>query len=218
MARIIGTAVWLLAGRHDNTGRHFRRSLRRCAAFSSTRTARCSISRRRGRPSCATWRWRRPAATRRWRRNCLVAGGLDRETGKVRAGSVIGAGTSERHRAPVATRRWTRMPFVGTRGGASTAIFHAHGASRIACRSRAWPRRWPNSTRLGLVMGVATNDSTEAAKACARRHRHRPLPAAYLRLRFGGERAKPAPDLVHAFAEITGLAPAEIVVVGDNVA
>ncbi len=33
-------AVWLLSGRHDNTGRPGERTLRRCTAFSSTRMAR----------------------------------------------------------------------------------------------------------------------------------------------------------------------------------
>jgi phosphoglycolate phosphatase len=64
-------------------------------------------------------------------------------------------------------------------------------------------------------MGVATNDATLAAKAALANLGL----SQYLPFVFGYDsvtRAKPAPDMVLAFARDAGLEPAEIAVVGDN--
>jgi phosphoglycolate phosphatase len=67
----------------------------------------------------------------------------------------------------------------------------------------------------GIVMGVATNDATEAAAAA--------IAAlgldAYLPHVFGYDSVrhpKPAPDIVLASAAVTGVDPSDIAVVGDN--
>jgi phosphoglycolate phosphatase len=67
----------------------------------------------------------------------------------------------------------------------------------------------------GYRLGLATNDSADGAE--------RTLSALGVRELFDAvygydsvERPKPAPDVVHAFAQKTGLAPAEIAFVGDN--
>jgi len=64
-------------------------------------------------------------------------------------------------------------------------------------------------------MGVATNDTTSAAKASlASTGMGRYLP--YILGYDAVERAKPAPDMVEAFARASGIPTTEIVVVGDN--
>jgi phosphoglycolate phosphatase len=67
----------------------------------------------------------------------------------------------------------------------------------------------------GHVLGVATNDSLESAE--------RQLAAVGARDRFAFvagydsvARPKPAPDVVHAFAAVTGLAPGRVAVIGDS--
>jgi phosphoglycolate phosphatase len=69
----------------------------------------------------------------------------------------------------------------------------------------------------GLALGVATMDSTAAAEAMLARFAVRD------RVRFvagadGGFGLKPAPGMVLGFCAALGLAPAEVAVVGDNLA
>jgi phosphoglycolate phosphatase len=67
----------------------------------------------------------------------------------------------------------------------------------------------------GYVLGVATNDSTHAA----RRAINAVGVEAHLPHIYGYDSVanpKPAPDIVHAFAAAAKLKPAEIAVVGDN--
>lgn len=142
----------------------------------------------------------------------LVAGGLDRDTGKIRAGSTIGVGTNE---------EIVRLWHPALEGDAFSARvrqmqeeFHAHGSRHSVFVDGAADVLAELDAR-GLIMGIATNDTTATAQAA--------VTAAgldrYLPHIFGAdavERAKPAPDLVHAFAAVTALAPAEIAVVGDN--
>jgi phosphoglycolate phosphatase len=142
----------------------------------------------------------------------LDAGGFDRATAKVRAGSVIGAGT---------TRTIVALWYPHLSGADLT--------ERVAAMDRAFFEHGGRHSVVlagvaatldllageGYVMGVATNDTTAAAKAAlAGTGLLRYLPHV-----FGYDavaRAKPAPDTVHAFAEASGIPPAEIAVVGDN--
>jgi phosphoglycolate phosphatase len=142
----------------------------------------------------------------------LAAGGLDPRSGKFRAGSTIGAGTSEQ-----IVRLWhptLEGDALVARVVAVEADFHAHGV-RESVPVEGLVETLAELDGLGLIMGIATNDATDAAiAAIAAIGLDRYLPHI-----FGYdavERAKPAPDQLHAFAAITGLAPAEIVVAGDN--
>lgn len=70
-------------------------------------------------------------------------------------------------------------------------------------------------TGQGLLVGVATNDSMASLTAFIDHHDL----GGRLEHRLGYdsvENPKPAPDMVHAFCDATGLAAAEVVVVGDN--
>jgi phosphoglycolate phosphatase len=142
----------------------------------------------------------------------MIAGGLDRATGRIRAGTVLAAGTT----ADIA-RLW--FPELAGEAFATLvvdidAIFHRNG---IAC-SVPMPGLAATLDRLagmGFVMGVATSDGTAAAKAALQMLGVAPrLPHI-----FGYDsvaRPKPGPDMVFAFAAATGLTPPEILVIGDN--
>jgi phosphoglycolate phosphatase len=142
----------------------------------------------------------------------LEQGGLDPATGKFRAGSVLGAGTSA-----TITEFW--RPELS--GGALTAAIAAMDRAFLEhgrAHSVPLPGAAETLARLaarGIVMGVATNDATLAAKAALANLGL----SQYLPFVFGYDsvtRAKPAPDMVLAFARDAALEPAEIAVVGDN--
>ena len=69
--------------------------------------------------------------------------------------------------------------------------------------------------RAGIRLGIATNDSTEGARQTLAA-----IDVAELfDVAYGYDSVpnpKPAPDIVHAFAALTGLRPEEIAMVGDN--
>ena len=147
-----------------------------------------------------------PAAARA----LLVAGGLDPLSGRIEAGSVLGAGT---------THDIVRLWFPSLRGAAFEAMaahidarFHAHGASRsIAVPGLVETLR--TLERAGYAMGVATNDATEAARAALQSVGA----GTYLPHVFGYDsvaRPKPAADM-KTFLIVLGVLAA-IVVVGDN--
>lgn len=145
-------------------------------------------------------------------RRLLSAGGYDLAEGRVAAGSPLAAGTS----AEIA-RLWAE---AGAPGGvaALTArldrIFTEEGAAG-AVPVCDLPALFGRLRRRGLALGVATSDSTAAARATLER----------LALTDGvdfvagydsGHGAKPGPGMVRAFCTATGLSPAETAVVGDN--
>lgn len=69
----------------------------------------------------------------------------------------------------------------------------------------------------GLMLGIATMDSTQSAHALVDRF----TLAAHLSYVVGydaGHGAKPAATMVHGFCAATGLAPAQVVVIGDTLA
>jgi phosphoglycolate phosphatase len=149
-----------------------------------------------------------PAAAR----NLLLAGGIDAQTGRVRAGSVLGAGT---------THDLVRLWFPSLSGASFQAMagridarFRAHGeTSSVAVPALLATLATLDSA--GYAMGVATNDGTKAARSAIRSVGAE----AFLRHVYGYDcvaRPKPAADIVYAFAEAIGALPAEIVVVGDN--
>ncbi len=145
-------------------------------------------------------------------RSLLLAGGMDPVSGRVIAGSILGAGTTHD-----IVELWfpdLAEPEYGEMVRRIDAEFHAHGTGN----SVPVPKLVATIQRLvedGYVLGVATNDSTHAA-----RHAVAGVGAdSHLVHIYGYDSVpnpKPAPDIVHAFAAATGLKPSEIVVVGDN--
>jgi phosphoglycolate phosphatase len=142
----------------------------------------------------------------------LLAGGLDPATGRVVAGSVLGAGTTY----DIVDLWFPELgePEFGEMVRRIDAAFHAHGSAS----SVPVPRLIETIQRLvhdGYVLGVATNDSTYAARhaiAAVGVEAHLPHVHGYDSV----PNPKPAPDLVHAFAAAAGLGAAEIAVIGDN--
>jgi len=142
----------------------------------------------------------------------LAAGGMDPDTGRVRAGSVLAAGNT----IDIAKLFFPEL------GGAELkrrieridAVFYENG---IKC-SVPVPRLGETLAALaemGLAMGVATSDGTAATKAALGAlgiARHLPHVYGYDSV----ARPKPAPDMVHAFAAAIGAPAHAIVVIGDN--
>jgi phosphoglycolate phosphatase len=142
----------------------------------------------------------------------LDAGGLESGTGKVRSGSIMGAGTTD-----LIVRLW----YPKLRGAAFDAKvekidrqFAAHGRSCSVPIDGAAVVLDLLAAR-GFVMGVATNDTTAAAiGALEATGMIRNLPHV-----FGYDSVptpKPAADMVLAFCAAARVEPSETVVVGDN--
>lgn len=142
----------------------------------------------------------------------LEAGGFDAGKGKFRSGSVVAAGTTD-----LIVRLW----YPHLRGAAFAAkvekmdrIFAKHGSAGSVPIDGAAVALDLLAAR-GFVMGVATNDATEAAKgSLTATGMIRNLPHV-----FGYDSVatpKPAADMVIAFCEAARVAPSETVVVGDN--
>ena len=142
----------------------------------------------------------------------LVAGGLDEETGRMRSGSVLGAGT---------TADIVRLWYPELAGEAFDAVaarideaFRVHGEYASVLVPGA-VEVLEALEGMGIAMGVATNDATEAATAAIEALGL----ADYLPYVFGYDSVrhpKPAADIVLAFAAATGVDPSDIAVVGDN--
>ena len=142
----------------------------------------------------------------------LAQGGFDPVTRRVRSGSTLAAGNTvdiarlwfpdlapDPHRAMVA-----RIDMV----------FHENGI-RYSVPVPGLDTTLAALAAGGYSMGVATSDGTAGTRAALAALGV----AAHLPHVFGYDSVahpKPAPDMVHAFAAAAGLAPAEIVVVGDN--
>lgn len=144
----------------------------------------------------------------------LRLGGQDPGSGTVEPGSPLAAGTHEEIAALFAEHLGERTPerladriaSTFTAGGARTSVLVQDALATLDALDAA-----------GLVMGVATNDTAAGLEASLGRH-----VGLMERFRFlagcdSGYGAKPEPGMVHAFAEITGFAPAEIAVVGDAI-
>lgn len=138
--------------------------------------------------------------------------GFDFEAGRFRADSVFAAGTNAGivdawfpDAAADERREWVRhFDEVTAREGAAQAVpFDGLKAALETLRDR------------GLRLGLATNDSTTGAEQT--------LIALGLAQMFSAAfgydavaNPKPAPDVLHAFADMAGLKPGEIAMVGDN--
>ena len=142
----------------------------------------------------------------------LVKGGFDSETGRFRAGSTIAAGTT------VDLAKLWYPTLDGDALGTIVARIDSGFAAGGPDHSVVLPGVVEALTALagrGHVMGVATNDGTTTAMEA--------LAAIglgeFFALVLGYDAVtnpKPAPDMVLAFAAEAGMAPADVVVVGDN--
>jgi phosphoglycolate phosphatase len=142
----------------------------------------------------------------------MVAGGLDPATGRIKAGSALAAGNT----VDIA-RVWFPDHESGALGDIvlhMDEVFHQNGL-RCSVAVAGLNDTLAALAHMGLVMGVATSDSTAGARAALKSlgvDRYLPHVFGYDSVPF----PKPAPDMVFAFAAATGLQPAEIAVVGDN--
>lgn len=142
----------------------------------------------------------------------LVAGGLDPDTGRFRSGGTLAAGNTVdivRNWYPGLSRDEERAMVARI-----DRIFHQNG---LTCSVPVPGLRaaLEDLAEAGMAMGVATSDSTAAARAALGTLGLNDL----LPHVFGYDsvpRPKPAPDIVLAFAKTVGVPPQEIVVVGDN--
>jgi phosphoglycolate phosphatase len=142
----------------------------------------------------------------------LVTGGMDVQTGRCASGSVLGAGNTvdlARHWFPELSGDPLREMVEHL-----DRTFHANGV-RCSVLLPGVAAFLEETARAGFAMGVATSDSTTGARDA--------LSAlgiqAHLPHVFGYDsvaRPKPAPDIVHAFSQATGVPEREIVVIGDN--
>ncbi len=142
----------------------------------------------------------------------LKSGGFDSASGRVRGGSVIASGTN----ADLVRLWWPELAGASLteRIDAVNRAFLEHG------RVHAVPIDGVRGalsalSSLGFVMGVATNDATAAAEAAIAAlglARYLPHVIGYDAV----ANAKPAADMVHAFAALVGIPAGEIAMVGDN--
>jgi phosphoglycolate phosphatase len=142
----------------------------------------------------------------------MTAAGYDFEARRFKADSVFASGTN----ADVVALWYPDAP--GDERRAIVAAFDSVAATEGALKSVPLPRSKEAVASLhaaGLRLGVATNDSTGGAE--------KTLLALGIAQMFDAAygydavaNPKPAPDTIIAFADLTGLKPSEIAMVGDN--
>jgi len=142
----------------------------------------------------------------------LDAGGLDPVTRRFRAGSAIGAGTTH----TIASFWHPDLPpgELAARVAAMDRAFHDHGAYHSVPIPGAVEALAALATE-GYILGVVTNDTTAAAQVALAGTgllQHVTRVIGYDAVAH----AKPAPDMVLAFAEAENIAPSDLAVVGDN--
>jgi phosphoglycolate phosphatase len=142
----------------------------------------------------------------------LRAGGFDAASGRVRGGSVIAAGTN----ADLVRLWWPELAAAAfeQRTEAVNRVFLDHGRRNAVLIDGVRGALSALGGR-GLAMGIATNDATEAARttiAALGLSRFLPHVIGYDAV----VAAKPAPDMVHAFAALTGIPVNQMAMVGDN--
>ena len=140
----------------------------------------------------------------------LEIGGYDAR-GALDPASVLARGTIEE-----IVRLWTARPELAAVPDAARRIERVFGeysgrAPAVVADLAALFRRLRDR---GLALGVATNDSTEAARTWLA-HVSVDRLVQFVAGADSVHGAKPGPGLVHAFCAATGLRPAEVAVVGD---
>lgn len=141
----------------------------------------------------------------------LDLGGVDPSSGLTRADSLLAAGnTREIAQAWVAAGSPHE---VGALTRQLDALFTQSAALAVPVTDLA--ALFGRLTARGLVLGIASSDSEAAIRATLRTFRIE----AHVRAVIGydsGFGSKPGPGMVLGFSALTGIAPAEIAVVGDN--
>jgi len=142
----------------------------------------------------------------------LAAGGYDPIEGRVAGNAVLAAGSNREIAA-----NWLEH-LEGWRhdelADLLDTIFTEHGGAQAVPVTELLPLLARLRDR-ALRLGVATNDSRRGAEASLRPFGILPL-LDFLAGYDSGHGFKPEPGMVHAFCVETGLSPAEIMVVGDN--
>lgn len=139
--------------------------------------------------------------------------GLDRRSNRFLPGSIFAAGTN----AEVIAALYPHLSAAALRVRIATADLRAAQIARR--RAIALPGIVDALGRLfadDYLLGLATNDATNGAEQTLLSLGVADLFAAA----YGYDavaRPKPAPDVVHAFADLIGLPPRMIAVIGDNV-
>jgi phosphoglycolate phosphatase len=147
------------------------------------------------------------------RRRMGLAVGFDPDTGLFCAGSAVVAGSTADIAAALSPFL-PGLPPVEIERMANAAA-HGIGAGALAPAAPDLPGLLDGLRAEGRTLGVATHDGEAAAR------RHLEAVGALDRFAFiagydSGHGLKPGPGMVLAFAEAAGLAPAEIVMIGDS--
>ncbi len=142
----------------------------------------------------------------------LIAGGYDPKQDRVGANTALAAGNA----AEIAAVWLPQLPgwSVGDLAGLLDRIFEAESQAQAAPVTELAPLFARLKAR-GLKLGVATNDSQRGVEATLGQFGVLELldfAAGY----DSGHGFKPDPGMVHGFCARTGLVPAEVAVVGDN--
>ena len=142
----------------------------------------------------------------------LAVGGYDPESGRVRSGSLLAAGTN----AAIAACWAAEIP--GGNPAELTALLERvfmEGGRRSATPVTALRPLLVRLKARGLALGVATSDSLGGARASLAGFDILEL-LDFLAGYDSGFAPKPEPGMVDGFRAATGLAAAEVAVVGDN--
>ncbi len=148
----------------------------------------------------------------------LVAGGCDLETGRIAEGSILAAGTNaEIVEAWLAAMPAGRRPDLGEADPEAfvEAVFNAETA-RSAQPVTDLAALFSRLRDRGLILGLATNDSHDGALATLAKFEvveGLSFVAGY----DSGHGGKPEPGMVDGFCAQAGLAPGEVMVIGDNI-
>lgn len=144
--------------------------------------------------------------------NLMETAGFDSATGTFRPGSALAAGTGRDVAALFYPHlSGTDLDAVVTRLDREAVAHVQTGLAAIDGVAEALHMLHA----AGFVLGMATNDSEAGAEACVEIMGVQELFAGVLGYDSVAN-PKPAPDMLHAFAGRTGLAPDEIAVIGDN--
>lgn len=145
-------------------------------------------------------------------RDLLTLAGFDENTGSFVADSVFAAGTNED-----VVRLWhpaLEGESLTARVGQYEAYTSAAGAASAVPVAGVLPAL--RSLRdAGYLLGVATNDSADGAERTVKALGVADLFSATLGY-DSVKNPKPAPDMVHRFAQLNGLEASEMAFVGDN--
>lgn len=147
-------------------------------------------------------------------RDLLRLGGQDPDTGAIVPGSVLAAGTHDEVAAVFAAHLGSRTP--PQLGNEIERLFR-EGTTRHSVLVNDVRTILAELAALGLVIGLATNDSVAGLHASLGQHEGILDHFEFLAGCDSGYGIKPAPGMVLAFCDDRGLKPHQVAVVGDAV-